>query len=56
MLQHRHDRHARPRTHSASNREISPETGIAETTVQIHVQHVLRKLAVNTRVQAAVLA
>ena len=40
----------------ASNKEIGNELGIAETTVKIHVQHVLRKLAVSTRVQAAVLA
>ncbi len=40
----------------ASNKEIGSELGIAETTVKIHVQHVLRKLAVSTRVQAAVLA
>ena len=40
----------------ASNKEIGTELGIAETTVKIHVQHVLRKLAVSTRVQAAVLA
>ncbi len=40
----------------ASNKEIGAELGIAETTVKIHVQHVLRKLDVRTRVQAAVLA
>ena len=40
----------------ASNKEIGSSLGIAETTVKIHVQHVLRKLAVSTRVQAAVLA
>jgi len=40
----------------ASNKEIGTDLGIAETTVKIHVQHVLRKLAVSTRVQAAVLA
>jgi len=40
----------------ASNKEIGTELGIAETTVKIHVQHVLRKLEVSTRVQAAVLA
>ncbi len=40
----------------ASNKEIGRELGIAETTVKIHVQHVLRKLDVSTRVQAAVLA
>ncbi len=40
----------------ASNKEIARELGIAETTVKIHVQHVLRKLGVATRVHAAVLA
>jgi two-component system nitrate/nitrite response regulator NarL len=40
----------------ASNKEIGRELGIAETTVKIHVQHVLRKLAVASRVQAAVIA
>ncbi len=37
----------------ASNKEIGTELGIAETTVKIHVQHVLRKLDVSTRVLAA---
>lgn len=40
----------------ASNKEIGRELGIAETTVKIHVQHVLRKLEVSSRVQAAVMA
>jgi two-component system nitrate/nitrite response regulator NarL len=40
----------------ASNKEIARDLGIAETTVKIHVQHVLRKLDVNSRVQAAVAA
>lgn len=40
----------------ASNKEIGRELGIAETTVKIHVQHVLRKLDVSTRVHAAVIA
>ena len=39
-----------------SNKGIARELGIAETTVKIHVQHVLRKLDVTSRVQAAVLA
>ncbi len=48
--------------HSSRKRDIvdgiarGAELGIAETTVKIHVQHVLRKLDVSTRVQAAVLA
>ena len=40
----------------ASNKEIGRELGIAETTVKIHVQHILRKLDVASRVQAAVIA
>lgn len=40
----------------ASNKEIAREHGIAETTVKIHVQHVLRKLSVSSRVHAAVIA
>jgi two-component system nitrate/nitrite response regulator NarL len=40
----------------ASNKAIARELGIAETTVKIHVQHVLRKLDVVSRVQAAVIA
>lgn len=40
----------------ASNKEIGRDLGIAETTVKIHVQHVLRKLDVASRVQAAVIA
>lgn len=39
-----------------SNKEIARDLGIAETTVKIHVQHILRKLDLNSRVQAAVLA
>lgn len=42
--------------HGASNKEIGREFGIAETTVKIHVQHILRKLDVSTRVHAAVIA
>jgi len=40
----------------ASNKEIAREHGIVETTVKIHVQHVLRKLRVSSRVHAAVMA
>ena len=40
----------------ASNKEIAREHGIAEATVKIHVQHVLRKLDVSSRVHAAVIA
>jgi len=38
-----------------SNKVIARELGIAETTVKIHVQHLLRKLGLDSRVQAAVL-
>jgi two-component system, NarL family, nitrate/nitrite response regulator NarL len=40
----------------ASNKEIARDLGIAEPTVKIHVQHILRKLNLNSRVQAAVYA
>ncbi len=43
-------------TAGASNKEIARQLSIAETTVKIHVQHILRKLDVSTRVHAAVLA
>ena len=40
----------------ASNKEIARALQIAETTVKIHVQHILRKLNLSSRVQAAVFA
>jgi two-component system nitrate/nitrite response regulator NarL len=40
----------------ASNKAIARELDIAETTVKIHVQHILRKLGLASRVQAAVYA
>lgn len=40
----------------ASNKEIARALDIAETTVKIHVQHILRKLRLSSRVQAAVYA
>ena len=40
----------------ASNKEIARVLDIAETTVKIHVQHILRKLGLSSRVQAAVYA
>jgi two-component system nitrate/nitrite response regulator NarL len=40
----------------SSNKETARELGIAETTVKIHVQHILRKLGVSSRVHAAVMA
>lgn len=38
-----------------SNKEIARALGIAEATVKIHVQHILRKLGLSSRVQAATL-
>jgi two-component system, NarL family, nitrate/nitrite response regulator NarL len=38
----------------ASNKEVARNLNIAEATVKIHVQHILRKLNLSTRVQAAV--
>ena len=43
-------------TRGASNKEIARTLDIAETTVKIHVQHILRKLGLSSRVQAAVYA
>ncbi len=40
----------------ASNKEIAGALAIAETTVKIHVQHILRKLNLASRVQAATYA
>ncbi len=40
----------------ASNKELARALGIAEATVKIHVQHILRKLNLSSRVQAAVYA
>ncbi len=37
-----------------SNKEVARALGIAEATVKIHVQHILRKLKLSSRVQAAV--
>ena len=39
-----------------SNKHIARELNIAETTVKIHVQHILRKLGLSNRVHAAVYA
>lgn len=43
-------------SHGDSNKVIARKLDIAETTVKIHVQHVLRKLQLTSRVQAAVYA
>jgi len=40
----------------ASNKEIAREFSLAESTVKIHVQNILRKLGLHGRVQAAVYA
>ena len=40
----------------ASNKEVARALAIAEATVKIHVQHILRKLNLSSRVQAAVYA
>ena len=40
----------------ASNKEIARSLDVAESTVKIHVQHILRKLNLSSRVQAAVYA
>lgn len=40
----------------ASNKEIARALHVAESTVKIHVQHILRKLDLQSRVQAAVWA
>lgn len=39
-----------------TNKEIAPELGISDETVKEHVQHILRKIGVNDRTQAAVWA
>ncbi len=40
----------------SSNKEVARSLSIAETTVKIHVQSILRKLKLSSRVQAAVFA
>ena len=40
----------------ASNKEVARTLGIAEATVKIHMQHIVRKLKLSSRVQAAVYA
>ena len=40
----------------ASNKEIARDLELSESTVKIHVQNILRKLNLSSRVQAAVYA
>ncbi len=40
----------------ASNKEIGATLGISEHTVKIHLRHILKKLHLNNRVQAAIFA
>jgi two-component system nitrate/nitrite response regulator NarL len=40
----------------ASNKQMARELGLAESTIKIHVQNILRKLNLSSRVQAAVYA
>ena len=54
MLSPREQEVLRQIARGASNKEIARTLDIAETTVKIHVQHILRKLGVSSRVQAAV--
>jgi len=43
-------------TKGYSNKQIARDLDVAESTVKIHVQHILRKLNLSSRVQAAVYA
>ncbi len=43
-------------TRGRSNKEIARELGVTESTVKIHVQSILKKLHLNSRVQIAVYA
>jgi two-component system nitrate/nitrite response regulator NarL len=40
----------------ASNKELARRLDVAESTIKIHIQHILRKLNLSSRVQAAVYA
>ena len=40
----------------ASNKQIAREMDVAESTIKVHVQNILRKLNLHSRVQAAVYA
>lgn len=43
-------------THGLTNKEIAAELGVAVGTVKVHVEHIIAKLAVSDRTQAAVRA
>jgi DNA-binding NarL/FixJ family response regulator len=43
-------------TRGRTNREIADDLVIAEVTAKVHVRHILRKLGVRSRTEAAVLA
>lgn len=40
----------------ASNKELARQLDVSESTIKIHIQHILRKLNITSRVQAAVYA
>jgi two-component system nitrate/nitrite response regulator NarL len=41
---------------SLSNKQIARDLDIAETTVKIHIQHIFKKMMLNSRVQIAIFA
>lgn len=41
---------------SLSNKQIARDLDIAETTVKIHIQHIFKKMTLNSRVQIAIFA
>lgn len=43
-------------TRGESNKQIARDLGVAESTVKIHVQNILKKLNLASRVQVAVFA
>jgi len=55
-LTHRESEVLRQLAHGLTNKEIGQALGISYETVKEHVQHILRKIGVNDRTQAAVWA